>query len=90
VYIVFGSDKTYHPGWAPHIDSSVNDMDGHPISWRHASSEEGNLNAEGALDYLKIVLHPALGSPPPRSGDLDKQAIVICDGVGTHIGFSGF
>jgi hypothetical protein len=64
VYTVFGSGKTYHPGWAPHIDSNLNDMDGHPISWRYASTEKGILNEEGALDFLKSVLHPALGSPP--------------------------
>jgi hypothetical protein len=63
-------------------------MDGHPISWRYASNEKGSLNEEGALDYLKTVLHPALGSPPPRSDARGKQDVVICDGVGTHIGFS--
>jgi hypothetical protein len=88
VYTVFGSDKTYHPGWALHIDSSPNDMDGYPISWRYASNEKGSLNEEGALDYLKTVLHPALGSLPPRSDALGKQVVVICDGVGTPIGFS--
>jgi hypothetical protein len=63
-------------------------MDGHPISWRYASNEKGSLNGEGALDYLKTVLHPARGSPPPRSDAPGKQAVVICDGTGTQIGFS--
>jgi hypothetical protein len=31
VYIVFSSGKTYHLGWAPHIDSNHHDMGGHPI-----------------------------------------------------------
>jgi hypothetical protein len=88
MYTVFGSGNTYHPGWAPHIDSNLNDMDGHPISWRCANNEKGSLNEEGALDYLKTVLHHALGSPPPRSDASGKQAIVMCNGVGTHIGFS--
>jgi hypothetical protein len=42
------------------------------------------LNEAGALDYLKTVL----GSPPPRSDALGKEAVVICDEIGTHIGFS--
>jgi hypothetical protein len=37
---------------------------------------------------LKTVLHLALGSPPTRSDALGKQAVVICDEIGTHIGFS--
>lgn len=48
---------------------------------------EGSLNEEGALDYLKSVLHPALGSPAPRSDAPGKQAVVVCDGVGTHHAF---
>jgi hypothetical protein len=88
LYIVFGSGKTYHPGWELHIDSNLKNMGGHPISWRHARNDEGSLNEEGALVYLKTVLHSAFGSPPPRNDALGKQAIVICDGVRTHIGFS--
>jgi hypothetical protein len=31
VYIVVSYGKTYHFGWAPHIDSNLHDMGSHPI-----------------------------------------------------------
>ena len=38
------------------------------------------------MHYIKYILHPALGSPKPRESHHGQQVVVICDGVGVHIG----
>jgi hypothetical protein len=56
------------------------------MAWRYASNEKGRLNEEGAVDYVKTLLHQDVRSPPSRNDARDQQGEVICDG--THIGFA--
>ncbi len=86
VYTVFDSGESFHPAWAPHIVSEIKDKDGNFLPWRYASNEKGSLNEQLAKDYMTTILHPSLGSPPTRSNKPGNQGVVICDGVGTHIG----
>ena len=52
------------------------------------ATRRGVSQEELAKDYMESTLHPALGSPPSRNEDPRQQCVVICDGVGTHIGLS--
>ena len=88
VYTVFDSGDTFHPTWAPHIMSDIKDKDDNLIPWRYASNEKGSLTEQLAKDYITMILHPCLGSPPSRNDAPGKQGVVICDGVGTHIGLA--
>jgi hypothetical protein len=85
---IFASGNTYHPAWAPHFLSNIKNKDGEYMAWRYASNEEGSLNEEGDVDYVMKVLHQVVGSPPSRNDARGHQGVVICDGVGTHIGFA--
>ncbi len=37
--------------------------------------------------YIEEVLHPALSYPKPRSTHPGEQAVIICDGIMTHLGY---
>ena len=86
--IVFASGQSFSGTWAPHKVSEVLDNSGAPLPWRYFSNEKGSLNEEGATMYLKQILLPAAGNVKPKSECPGQQAVVFCDGVGTHIGFT--
>jgi hypothetical protein len=58
------------------------------MAWRYASNEKGSLNEEGVADHGRTLLHQAVGPPPSRNDAPCQQGVVICDGMGTHIGFA--
>jgi hypothetical protein len=37
--------------------------------------------------YIESVLHTDLGYPKPRSTNPGEQGVIICDGIGTHLGY---
>jgi hypothetical protein len=45
------------------------------------------VNEDFCSLYVKEILHPALGYPKPRDTHPGEQDVIICDGVGTHIGY---
>jgi hypothetical protein len=46
----------------------------------------GIMTTMSTLVYVEIVMYPDLGHPKPRDTHLGPQAVIICDGVGVHIG----
>ena len=88
-YIVFNSGNTLSSGWTRDIKSDVLDSDGKPIKWRFGSNEKGSLNEEGCEDYLRNILYPAAAAfCKPKSEQPGQQAVIFCDGVGTHLGIT--
>lgn len=87
-YIVFASGDSFHWSWAKVYESPhFVDKDGEPLKWRFASNAKGSLKEELYIDYLKTVVYPALGYPPPRHERPGEQGVLVVDGVGTHVGF---
>lgn len=86
VYIVFASGEEWNPEFACDNASEICDRDGKPLLWRFTSNKKGSMNEDFCVDYMTEVLHPALGYPKPRETHPGQQGVIICDGVGTHIG----
>jgi hypothetical protein len=79
---------SYEPAWAPHyVCYDILDKDGNPLPWRYISNAKGSTTEEFCAIYIETVLHPALGYPKPRSTHPGEQGVIICDGVGTHLGY---
>jgi hypothetical protein len=72
-YIVFAPGNTYHPAWAPHFLLDLRDKDGEYMAWRYASNENNVL-------MRRLML-------TTRGPCCIEHGFMICDGVGTHIGF---
>jgi hypothetical protein len=88
VYICFASGESYDPAWAPHYAcDDILDKELKPLSWRYISNAKGSITEEYCADYIKHVIHPALGYPKPRDTHPGEQGVIICDGVGTHLGY---
>jgi hypothetical protein len=68
--------------------SNIKNKDVAYMAWRYASNEKASFNEEGVADYVRTMLHKAVGSPPSRNDARGQHVVVICDGVGTHIGFA--
>jgi hypothetical protein len=62
--------------------------DGNPLAWRYISNTKGSIPEEYCAIYIENGLHPALGYPKPRSSHPGEQGAIICDGVGTHLGYN--
>ena len=87
VMVVFASGDSFHFQWAPVITSTYfKDRDGNPLEWRYRSNKKGSLNEEGYVDFLRSIVHPAVGYPPTRDSQPGHQGVCVCDGVGTHCG----
>ena len=87
-FVVFSSGKSMHPDWCPAYESDVLDAEGRHIPWRYDHNEKGSVNEAKAADYIRNIIHPAVGSPKPRDVDPGNQGVVFCDGVGTHLGIT--
>ena len=88
VFVCFASGDSYAPAWAPHyVCDDILDKDGKPLPWRYISNPKGSITEEFCALYIEDVLHPALGYPKPRSTHPGEQGVIICDGVGTHLGY---
>ncbi len=46
-----------------------------------------NITEEYCGIYLETIVYLALGFPKPRRSHPGQQEVVICDGVGTHLGY---
>lgn len=83
-YIVFSSGSTFSAGWTrTGLQTEVN---GKSLQWRFNHNDKGSLNEDGVVDYVESVLKKAAHMVKPRSETPGQQAVVICDGVGTHLG----
>lgn len=86
--IIFNSGESLDATWCPnHSVPDICDKDGRPLCWQYQCNEKGSMTEDFAVTYVRNVLHPALGYPPPRDTNPGEQGVVICDGVGVHIGF---
>ncbi len=56
------------------------------LTWRYASNAKGSVTGELCVDYLETVLYPALGYPRHRKDHPEQRGLIVCDGVGTHLG----
>jgi len=89
VFICYASGDFFDPEWRPHIVfEDVFDSNGAPLAWRYISNVKGSITEEYCSLYLKDIIYPALGCPKPRATHPGQQGVVICDGVGTHIGIN--
>jgi len=88
VFMCFASGDSYEPSWAPHnVCEDILDKDDNPLPWRYISNAKGSITEEYCAIYIETVLHPVLGYPKPRSSHPGEQGEIICDGVGTHLGY---
>ena len=88
VFTCFASGDSYAPAWAPHIVcDDILDKDGQPLPWRYISNAKGSITEEFCSIYISDVLYSALGYPKPRATPPGEQGVIICDGVGTHLGY---
>ena len=87
VYTVFASGEEYDADIASD-DKAVDilDREGNPLMWRFTSNRKGSMTEEFCADYVEQVLYPALGYPKHRDTHPRQQGVIICDGVGTHLG----
>jgi len=46
-----------------------------------------NITEEYCEICLETIIHLALGRPKPRTTHHGQQGVVICDGVGTNLGY---
>ena len=84
--IVFNSGESLDANWCPgHSTPDILDKDGNPLKWIYQCNDKGSMNEAMNLHYVKNILWPALGYPKPRATHPGQQAVVICDGVGSHI-----
>ena len=44
------------------------------------------MTEELCADYIETVLYPTLGYPLHRDSHPGHQGVIVCDGVGTHLG----
>ena len=84
--IVFSSGEGFHPSWTRKHESAIPDGAGKPLQWRYRSNAKGSMTEELFIAYLKDTIHPAVGSPKPTTDEPGSQAVLVCDGVGTHCG----
>ena len=70
------------------MSSDIFDVDGKPLAWRYISNPKGSITEEYCGLYLKDVIYPAMGRPKPKATHPGQQGVVICDGVGTHLGYN--
>jgi hypothetical protein len=83
-YIVLSSGISMTTRWTrTGLETEVN---GRKLGWRFNHNKKGSLNSHGLMDYTQTVLKPAAYMAKPRSEQPGQQAVVICDGVGTHLG----
>ena len=77
VMVVFASGDSFHFQWAPVITSTYfKDRDGNPLEWRYRSNKKGSLNEEGYVDFLRSIVHPAVGYPQPETVSLATRVCV--------------
>ncbi len=91
VYMVFASGEEHDVKWAPEISEpiivhNILDKNGEPISWRYASNVKRSMTDEFCAGYIETMIYPALGYPSHRDSHPGQQGVIVCDGVGTHLG----
>ena len=64
------------------------DVDGQPLAGRYISNAKGIVTEEYCAIYFADIIHPSMGRPKSRDTHLRQQRVVICNGVGTHLGYS--
>jgi hypothetical protein len=88
-FVCFASGDSFQPSWTPHyVSDEVFDKNGDPLEWRYISNVKGSMTEEFCCIYIEDVLYPALGYPKHRDTHPGHQGVIVCDGVGTHLGYS--
>ncbi len=89
VFMCFAFGDSFAPAWASHyVCDDIFDKDGNPLAWRYISNTKVSITKDLCASYIEDVLRPALGYPKPRSSHPGEQGVIICDGVGTHLGYN--
>ena len=89
VFVCFASGETFDPSWTPHyVSDEICDKNGEPLEWRYINNLKGSMTEEFCGIYIEDILYPALGYPKNKDTHPGQQGVIICDGVGTHLGYS--
>ena len=89
VFICYASGEFFDINWCPRIVfEDVFDNNGNPLAWRYFSDVKGPITKEYCGFYLRGVIYLALGYPKPRVAHPRQGRVLICDGVGTHLGYN--
>jgi hypothetical protein len=70
------------------VSDEVFNNNGDPLVWRYISNVKGSMTEKFYYIYIEDVLYPALGYPKHRDTHPVHQGVIVCDGVGTHLGYS--
>ncbi len=57
-----------------------------PPPWRYIKNDKESITEKCFAIYMEEVTHSALGYPKSRLNHPGERGVILCDGVGTHLG----